>query len=84
VTDKLLTSSQVRQLCGDVSDMTLWRWQQDAGVNFPKPSLVINRRRYWDESAIIDWRNAGNKQNLVKAAPPKIKARAAAANYATA
>lgn len=74
---KLLTSNQVRALCGNVSDMTLWRWQQDAGVKFPKPSLVINRRRYWDESAIIDWRNAGNKQNLVKAAPPKIKGSAA-------
>lgn len=82
MTEKLLNSNQVREICGNVSDMTLWRWQQDAGVNFPKPSLVINRRRYWDESAIIDWRNAGNKQNLVKAAPPK--ACPAAANYATA
>ena len=29
-----------------VSDMTLWRWENDPDLDFPKP-IRINGRRYW-------------------------------------
>ncbi|TXN27149.1 transcriptional regulator [Methylobacterium sp. WL19] len=29
-----------------VSDMTLWRWENDPALGFPKP-IRINGRRYW-------------------------------------
>ena len=41
-----LNSKQVRQRYGDISDMSLWRWQHDDDLGFPAP-LVIQRRRYW-------------------------------------
>lgn len=49
------TSAQVRDFCGGVSDMSLWRWMESAG--FPQP-VRVNRRRYWDSAAVADWFNA--------------------------
>jgi hypothetical protein len=40
-----------------VSDMTLWRWLQDAELKFPKPT-VINRRRYWLLKELEAWERA--------------------------
>ncbi len=37
-----------------VSNMTLWRWERDPRLNFPKP-LMINGRLYQDESALDAW-----------------------------
>jgi hypothetical protein len=48
--DVLLNSRQVRNLFGDVSDMSLWRWVRD-GV-LPEP-IYIRKRRYWWRSVII-------------------------------
>jgi predicted DNA-binding transcriptional regulator AlpA len=50
--DPLVSTSKVRKVCGDVSDMTLWRWLQ-AGA-FPKPTY-IGRRRFWRASAVEAW-----------------------------
>ena len=44
--ETLLSTAQVRARYGNVSDMTIWRWQNKASLNFPRP-LVINKRRYW-------------------------------------
>ncbi|MER8516089.1 helix-turn-helix domain-containing protein [Mesorhizobium sp. M1060] len=37
-----------------ITDMTLWRWLQDEKLGFPRP-LVINRRRLFLKSALVEW-----------------------------
>jgi predicted DNA-binding transcriptional regulator AlpA len=54
-TQRRVKAETVRQLCGGVSDMTIWRWLQSE--DFPKP-IYIGRRRYWREADVIDWMNA--------------------------
>ncbi|WP_235857738.1 helix-turn-helix transcriptional regulator [Marimonas lutisalis] len=54
---KRISANAVRILCGDVSDMTLWRWLNDPAMNFPKP-FYIARRRYWREADILAWLDA--------------------------
>ncbi len=61
MTDKRIASAAVREICGGVSDMTIWRWQHDPALNFPKPAYV-SRRRYWREADIIAWWNAQNAE----------------------
>lgn len=51
---KLISANAVRILCGDVSDMTLWRWLNDPALNFPRPTY-IGTRRYWKEAEILAW-----------------------------
>jgi hypothetical protein len=53
--ETLLTSAQVTARCGNVSNMTIWRWQRDARVQFPPPDVVINTRRYWYVRTIRRW-----------------------------
>ena len=50
--DTMITSRQVRETCGRVSDMTIWRWLKDA--NFPQP-VKVNRRRYWRADDVRAW-----------------------------
>ena len=38
----------------DVATLTISRWQKDPRLDFPKPSL-INDRRYWDRDALAAW-----------------------------
>jgi predicted DNA-binding transcriptional regulator AlpA len=52
--NRRITSKVARELCGSVSDMTLWRWLHDTSLNFPKPTY-IGKRRYWKESDVIGW-----------------------------
>lgn len=47
-------SAAVRAICGDVTDMTLWRWLGDAALEFPRP-VVIRRRRYWKRAKVLRW-----------------------------
>ena len=35
----------------DVSTMTIFRWQRDETLDFPKPR-VINTRKYWQRDAV--------------------------------
>jgi predicted DNA-binding transcriptional regulator AlpA len=56
-TEKRTPASQVRALCGGISDMTLWRWLNDPNKRFPRP-IYIGRRRYWKESEVVTWLNA--------------------------
>ena len=51
---KLIPAAAVRELCGGVSDMTIWRWLQHPVMNFPKP-IKIGRRNYWREADMIAW-----------------------------
>ncbi|GAA6202477.1 hypothetical protein [Aquicoccus sp. SU-CL01552] len=52
--NKRIAAAAVCDLCGGVSQMTLWRWLNDPVKEFPKP-IYIGRRRYWREAAIIEW-----------------------------
>ena len=52
-TDRFLTAKQVRARYGDVSDMWLWRRLHD-GSDFPQPT-IINSRRYFRLSKLINW-----------------------------
>lgn len=60
-----LTSAQVRDRY-QISDMTLWRYQRDAELDFPQP-FVLRRRKLYDEDELIRWErsratNAQSKQ----------------------
>ena len=57
MTEKRIQAAAVRALCGDVSDMTIWRWLNDPAMDFPKP-VYIGNRRYWREAEIIEWLDA--------------------------
>jgi predicted DNA-binding transcriptional regulator AlpA len=55
--DKRIPARDVRNICGGVSDMTIWRWLNDPALNFPKP-IYIARRRYWKEADVTAWLDA--------------------------
>jgi predicted DNA-binding transcriptional regulator AlpA len=51
---KRIPSAALRDLCGGVSDMTVWRWLNNPAMNFPQP-IYIGRRRYWKEADVFAW-----------------------------
>ena len=55
MTEKRITAAAVRELCGGISDMTLWRWLDRLG--FPRPTYIA-RRRYWREDEVVAWLEA--------------------------
>jgi predicted DNA-binding transcriptional regulator AlpA len=38
-----------------ITSMSLWRWLEDAELNFPPPALRIKNRRYWRETDLRAW-----------------------------
>ena len=67
-----LTAAQVRQRYGGVSDMALWRWLNDAELQFPRPTLVVKGRRYWLESELQNWeRSPSARQTQRRNKPPQ-------------
>ena len=52
--DQKINSKQVRELLGDISDMSLWRFLHDKKLGFPKP-IYINRRRFWSQEELKQW-----------------------------
>jgi len=50
---RYLPDPQVAKRYG-VSSMTLWRWDHDPHISFPKP-IRINRRKYRDEAELEAW-----------------------------
>jgi len=56
VKEKRIQAAAVRELCGGVSDMWIWR-RMDGDSTFPRP-IYIARRRFWRESDLIEWLNA--------------------------
>jgi len=69
--NKRIPANHVRIICGDVSDMTLWRWMQDPALQFPRP-VYIGTRRYWIEAEILAWLDSRS------ANPPTPRAKVAA------
>lgn len=51
---KLISAKTVRELCGNISDMSLWRWLNDPALGFPRP-VYIQKRRFWREAEILEW-----------------------------
>jgi predicted DNA-binding transcriptional regulator AlpA len=60
--DPLYNSALMRRYCGGISPMTEWRWTRD--FDFPKPDLVVARRKFWRKSTIDAWID-----QMAKAAP---------------
>jgi predicted DNA-binding transcriptional regulator AlpA len=57
MTETRLLSPAVRQLCGGVSEMQIWRWTHEGAADFPKP-VYIGRRRFWREADVVAWLNS--------------------------
>lgn len=51
--DSFLTSRQVMDRY-NISEMTLYRWERDERLNFPKPIRPM-RRKLYSEQAIVEW-----------------------------
>lgn len=51
--ERRIQAAAVRDLCGGVSDMWLWR-RLDSDPSFPRP-VYISKRRFWREADIVDW-----------------------------
>ncbi|SHJ19719.1 transcriptional regulator, AlpA family [Shimia gijangensis] len=58
---KRITAKTVRQICGDVSDMWIWRRLNEPESGFPKP-VYIGRRRFWREAEILEWLDGQSAQ----------------------
>lgn len=54
---KMIGAASVRELCGGISDMSLWRWLNDPALAFPRP-VYIQKRRFWREADIFAWLDA--------------------------
>lgn len=54
IESRMIPASAVCDLCGGVSDMTVWRWLHRSDLNFPR-TVYICRRRIWRESEIHAW-----------------------------
>ena len=57
MSEKRIPAADVRELCGGISDMSLWRYLNTTEMDFPRP-IYIGRRRYWKEADIITWLEA--------------------------
>jgi hypothetical protein len=55
--DIYLTARQVRDRYGDLSEMSLWRWERNPNLGFPTPKR-INNRRYWKLADLETWERA--------------------------
>ncbi len=65
-TSHYLTTAQVRERYGNVSEMTIWRWRKDPDLGFPAPE-PIRARNYWRSETLDVW-DASRKPSLPKAA----------------
>lgn len=52
--ERYIPPAAVRDLCGGISDMTLWRWLRNPELGFPKPIKVMSRR-FWREADVLSW-----------------------------
>lgn len=51
--NRFLTGPQVQQRYG-ISEMTMWRWENNEDLKFPKP-MVVGRRKYFREEDLTAW-----------------------------
>jgi len=56
--DDVRLSSRALQERFQISDRTVDRWLADPRLNFPRPVLTINRRRFWSRAEIVAWERA--------------------------
>jgi hypothetical protein len=68
--DDLVGSAAVKKENGNVSGMTLWRWQRDERVQFPAPDLVINGRNYWKRRTLRQHRHRMEMESRLIARRP--------------
>ncbi|KMO21624.1 helix-turn-helix transcriptional regulator [Methylobacterium platani] len=57
---EMLPAAHVRQRYA-ISDMTLWRWEKDPKLDFPKP-IRINGRRYWRVTDLVSFETRQSSQ----------------------
>lgn len=69
VDHRRIAIARVRELCGNVSEMSIWRWLKDEELDFPKP-IYIGRRRYWKEAEVLAWLENQPKEAAQKNTPP--------------
>lgn len=48
---RLMNSKNVRERLGGLSPMTIWRYQQDEKLAFPR-AITIRKRNFWDADEI--------------------------------
>lgn len=60
---KLIPAKNVREIFGNVSQMTLWRWLGKPELAFPRP-IYINGRRYFDAAEIESFKTRAARQVL--------------------
>jgi predicted DNA-binding transcriptional regulator AlpA len=48
-----LTRPQVKERY-QISEMTMWRWEKNEAIQFPKP-MVVGRRKYFKEEELTAW-----------------------------
>jgi predicted DNA-binding transcriptional regulator AlpA len=81
--DRYLDSSAVSRRYSDASAMTIWRWQKDPAVAFPRPVKLGNRQNFWWLPDLIEWddqRRAASKPGKpVRAGAPSVPMVAASA-----
>lgn len=53
LSERRIQAAAVRDLCGGVSDMWLWR-RLDRDPTFPRPTY-ISKRRFWRERDVLQW-----------------------------
>lgn len=73
VVERFINSQEVRARYGGISDMTLWRWQRDRRIAFPRPvKLGANGWNFWWLPDICAWERtrATLSPQPVKRLPP--------------
>ena len=58
--DELVPEAQVRREFGDVTPMTVWRWDHDPMIRFPRP-VMIRKRKYRSRKELEEF-----KQRLLR------------------
>lgn len=54
MSNELLPTAAIKQRYSK-SDSAIHRWQNDPKSNFPKPALVIAKRKYWRLADLEAW-----------------------------
>jgi predicted DNA-binding transcriptional regulator AlpA len=68
--DRFIDSGAVSRRYNNASAMTIWRWQKDPAIEFPKPVKLGNRANFWWLPDLIEWdrqrRSASKPGNPVR------------------
>jgi predicted DNA-binding transcriptional regulator AlpA len=52
--DTFIPDRETRRICGGVSAMTIWRWERNPDLEFPK-AVKINGRKYRNKPRLLSW-----------------------------